>query len=79
VRSSVRVGVSALRFGFAVPGVDESGFGVAVRLRPEGALPSSLSAIFVTFLNKSGHIAVVIQRQNVGEETGAVFGQDIFL
>ena len=79
MRSSVRVGVSALRLGFAAAGLDLSGFGVAVRLRPEEALPSILSAIFVTFLNQPGHIAVVIQRQHVGEEARAIFGEDIIL
>src|SRR3546814_8256210 len=73
VRSSVRVGVSALRFGFAVSGLGLAGFGVAMRVRPEGALPSILSAIFVAFLNKPRHIAVVIERQHVGEKARAVF------
>src|SRR3546814_9174046 len=58
-------------------GSDVSGFGVAVRLRPEEESPSSLSAIFVTFLNKPGHISIVIQRQHVGEEARAIFGEDI--
>ncbi len=79
MRSSVRVGVSPLRFGFADLGLDVSGFGVAVRLRPEEESPSSLSAIFVTFLNKPGHVSIVIQRQHVGEEARAIFGEDIIL
>src|SRR3546814_13217152 len=79
VRSSVRVGVSALRFGFAVSGLGLAGFGVAMRVRPAGALPSILSAIFVAFLNKPRHIAVVIERQHVGEKARAVFREDIIL
>ena len=73
------VGVSALRFGFVVSDFGLSGFGAAVRLRPEEELPSSLSANFVTFLNEPGDIAVVIQRQHVGEETGAILGENIIL
>ena len=51
------VGVSDLRLGFSDVAFAITGLGFAVRLRPEGAFPSSSSAIFVAFLYNDACLA----------------------